>query len=274
MINDVSYQPSRQNIKKDYQIKRFVNPYLEKKSRKFNTKLYLQVILAIFLIYVVFYSDLFKIKTINITGLDIISEGEIKPIVEQKLSGWRFMIMPADNMLFMDKEGITRDINAKFRLKQLSVNRAWRSLKINLQEDVSYVIIFNQKFYFADGDGIIQKEMDNESVKKYWDRFPVLNVSQPQINIGDHIISKTIIGYVLDLDKQLKAVGIYPKGYESGGTDQVNMVSKEGWKAYFDTGSDIKTSIDNLQLVLKDKVPDKNKLDYIDLRFGNKIFMK
>jgi len=275
MINDVSYQPSRQNIKKDYQIKRFVNPYLEKKTKKFNTKLYLQVILAVFLIYVVFYSDLFKIKNINITGLDIISEGEIKPLIQQKLSGWRYLIMPADNMLFMDKDGITRDINAKFRLKQLTVKKSWRALNINLQEDVSYVIIFNnQKFYFADGDGIIQREIADNQKNNYTDRFPILNVSQPQINIGDHIISKKIIGYVLDLDKQLKTVGIYPKGYESEGTDQVNMVSKDGWKAYFDTGSDIMASIDNLQLILKEKVPDKNKLNYIDLRFGNKVFMK
>jgi len=274
MINDVSYQPSRQNIKKDYQIKRFINPYLDKKPRKFNTKLYLQLILAIFLIYVVFYSDLFKIKNINISGLDIISEGEIKPLIQQKLSGWRFMIMPADNMLFMDKDGITRDINAKFRLKQLSVKRAWRALKINLQEDVSYVIIYNQKFYFADGDGIIKREIPEDQKSSYLNRFPILNVSQPEINIGDHIISKEIIGYVLDLDKQLKAVGLYPKGYESGGPDQVNLVAREGWKAYFDTKSDIKTSIDNLQLILKEKVPDKNKLEYIDLRFGNKVFMK
>lgn len=274
MINDVSYQPKRQNIKKDYQIKRFINPYLEKKSRKFNTKLYLGIILVFFAVYLVIYSDLFKIKDISITGLDIISEGEIRPLIEKNISGWRYTVIPADNMLFMDKDAITREINAKFRLKQLSVDRAWRSLKIKLQEDVSYVIIYNQKFYFADGDGIVQKEMDNELVRKYWDRFPILNVSQPQISIGDHVISKNIIGYVLDLDKQLKDQGIYPKGYESGGTDQVNMVSKEGWKAYFDINSDIKTSIDNLQLILKEKVPDKNKLEYIDLRFGNKVFMK
>lgn len=274
MINDVSYQPSRQNIKKDYQIKRFVNPYFEKKQKRFNTKLYLQVILAIFLIYLVFYSDLFKIKNINISGLDIISEGEIKPLIEQRLSGWRFLVFPANNMLFLDKDAIERDINAKFRLQELSINRAWRSLKVNLKEDVSYVIVYNQKFYFADGDGIIQKEIDTERAKDYWDRFPILNVGQPQISIGDHIISKKIIGYVLDLDKQLKAAGIYPKGYESGGPDQVNLVAREGWKAFFDTASDIKDSVENLQLILKEKVPDKNQLEYIDLRFGNKVFMK
>jgi len=274
MINDVSYQPSRQNIKKDYQIKRFVNPYIEKKSKKFNTKLYLQVILAVFLIYVIFYSDLFKVKNINISGLDIISEGEIKPLIESKLSGWKFLIMPADNMLFINKDDIKRDINAKFRLQELSVKRAWRGLNVNLKEDVSYVIIFNGKFYFADGDGIVQKEMDSEQVRSYWDRFPILNVTQSEINMGDHIISKRIIGYVLDLDKQLKAVGIYPKGYESSGPDQVNLVAREGWKAYFDTGSDIKASVENLQLILKEKVPDTNQLEYIDLRFGDKVFMK
>jgi hypothetical protein len=52
----------------------------------------------------------------------------------------------------------------------------------------------------------------------------------------------------------------------------VAAVTSEGWSMTFDINSDIVESINNLKLVLSQKIKDRKKLHYIDLRFGNKIF--
>lgn len=85
MINDVSYNSGNKNIRKDYQIKRFINPLLNKKTSKFNTKLYLQIIAVVFIVYAIFYSDLFKVKAINVSGTKIIYPDEISQIAQQEL---------------------------------------------------------------------------------------------------------------------------------------------------------------------------------------------
>ena len=274
MIQDYSYGSPKAKIKKDYQIKQFVNPYFGKKKRAFNTQLYIRIILVIFVVYLVVYSDLLKIRDISVSGTNIINPEEIKDIVKEDLKQNYFLIIPENNLLFLNKEKIATDISHKFSVNKLEIKRGWQKLKITLEEKVSSLIIYNShNFYLSDSDGTITKEITGDEINKYLNTYPVLNIAKEQINIGDQVTNAKAINYLIDLDKNLRSDKFGVKGYESRGVDEITFVASENWRVYFDVGSNVTSSIDNLLTILKQKVPDKNKLNYIDLRFGDKVFL-
>jgi len=50
---------------------------------------------------------------------------------------------------------------------------------------------------------------------------------------------------------------------------------KEGWYALLDEETNFKTAFENMKLVLENQIKDKRaELEYIDLRFSNKVFFK
>jgi hypothetical protein len=56
----------------------------------------------------------------------------------------------------------------------------------------------------------------------------------------------------------------------------IAVLTTEGWKAYFTTNDDIATQLERLKIYLLKKAMDKQTregIDYIDLRFGEKIYI-
>ncbi|MEK7653505.1 MAG: cell division protein FtsQ/DivIB [Patescibacteria group bacterium] len=267
---------SKIKIKKDYQKKEFVNPYFnDQKNRGFNTGYYLKIIAVCFIVYIIVYSDLFKIKKIEIEGADFIKPEELRQTVENQLASWRWYILPQKNLLFLSKKRLEEGIVAKYRLNKLEIDKGWQSLKIKIEEKISNLIIYNKKtFYFADSDGVITSEISQDKVGEYWTRFPIFNVANENINIGEQIIDTQKMDFILKLNEELKNTLVKIAGYESNDREEVTLVSKDGWRAYFDLNSDIKKSVENLALVLKEKIHNPRLLEYIDLRFGDKVYYR
>jgi hypothetical protein len=57
------------------------------------------------------------------------------------------------------------------------------------------------------------------------------------------------------------------------GSNEVRVVIDRGYSIYFNTQDDFDRQLANLKLVLNEKVKDK-KINYIDLRFGNRVYIK
>ncbi|MEK7072652.1 MAG: cell division protein FtsQ/DivIB [Patescibacteria group bacterium] len=281
MIRDfslVNYK-SKIRIKKDYRKKKFDNPYFNSSHKKegvkgFNTKLYLKIIFVVFLIYLVVYSDLFKIKTITINGADLINKTELEQIVDEQINSWRWFMLPQKNLLFLSKKKIIQAINAKYGLAEIEIKRGWKKITVNIKEKVNYLIVNNnEKLFFVDKQGIVIREVPQEEANQYLGEFPILNMTG-EVNIGDSIVSSKMVDFILKLNEKIKNLGIEINDYRSGGLNEITLITKAGWQAHFDINNDFDTSIENMQMVLNNKVKDTSKLEYIDLRFGDKIYYK
>jgi len=268
----------RRNIRRDYQKKDFQNPYFHqpKKIRRFKVGRYLKIISAIILIYVIVYSALFRIGGVGLAGNDLISRDEFLNVVNQNLKIKRFFILPQSNMIFFSKGRLARDLNAKYSLNKLTIRRGWRSLNITIEEKTSHLIIYNNKtqlFYFSDLAGAVTKELARDEAMSYASRFPILNINQDALNIGDQIAYNEFISFVLALDKSAKEAKINVQGYEKRGVDELALVAKDGWRAYFSIKNELKPALDNLILILKEKSAILKKIQYIDLTLGDKVFI-
>lgn len=273
-----NYQSLRK-IKRDYQQSEFKNPYFDHKrqhhSGGFNTKFYLKLIFGVFFVYVLFYSNLLKIDVVEVSGLDMISNSQFRQTVDQSLNDARWWLFPHGHMFFFSKNKLSRTIENEYGLESLMINRGWKRLDISIQERISYLILFNrQKFYFVDQGGQVTQQLTKEQAVQYWDRFPILNINQEEIDIGDQLISGQMVNFLLRLNEKIMASPLRKQGFESNGEQEVIFLAKEGWRAYFDINSDLDIAMENLLLVLNEKIEDQSQLEYIDLRFDNKVFYK
>lgn len=264
------------SIRKDYHDKKFINPYFNHKKApsRFNTKLYIKILLAIFLVYLVVYSDLLKVKQINISGLDLINRQEFTDKIQKQLSGSYLFIFPKSNILFIKKSSIDKAIRSSYSLNQLIIKKGWQKLNIQLEEKISFLIVKNNdKYFFTDAEGNITREIASEELAKYQSRFPML-FNNANFSIGDNLVSARTVNYIINLDNLLKTKHYKVSGYEVGGVDEIIYISDEGWRAKFDLNSNTEQAIENMTLILSQKIKDRKKLDYIDLRAGDKIFYK
>ena len=277
MIEDYSYKKPNWNVKRDYQAKKFNNPYFNNNpEKKFNTKLYLKIVIAIFLIYVFIYSDLLKVKKIELIGTDIIPQEELSGVINNYLNHNIYFLFPRRNLLFLNKDGLKRELTLRYSLNKIEISKRWQKININIEEKVSSLLVYNQKdsaYYFVDFEGAITRQLTTEMADKYKIKFPQLTTNQDLV-IGNKIISARAVNFILELDKQLKAANYKIKEYTLGGVDSVAFWSTDGWMANFDVNSDMQSALDNLNLMLKKKVKDVKKLDYIDLSLGDKVFVK
>lgn len=281
MIKDFSNNTykSKIRIKKDYRRKKFFNPYFQATENNestggFNTKLYLKIILAIFIIYIIIYSNLFKIEKITINGADLINKIELEQIIDDQIDSWRWYLLPQRNLLFVSKGKIIKAISEKYGLDGIEVKRGWKTLIINIKEKVTYLIINNGDHqFFVDQQGIIIKEIPPEDIGKYENQFPNLMISN-EINIGTEAIPQKMVEFILSLNSQAKDLKLEVKNYKSGGPTEITLITTAGWQVHFDINNDLNISMENLGMVLNDRVKDISQLEYIDLRFGDKIYYK
>lgn len=271
-MEDFSFH-GRKHIKRDYYNKTFSNPYFNRKAksgRQFNTKLYIQVLTAVFLVYVIIYSSLFKVKEIEVQGTEMINPEEIRSLATGDINRMKLLIFPGRNLIFINSGKIEKEISAKYSLNKLEISKGWQKLNILVEEKTAYLIVNNGKsYYFIDAGGTITKELSAEDLNKYGVKFPTLFLNR-DLKVGDAPISGRAINYALELNQAFKDNNIKIRGFESGEVDQLDAVTEAGWRAKFNINQPLSRSMDNLLLVLNKKLSGK-KFEYIDLRFGDRV---
>lgn len=271
MVKDYSLY-GKKHLKRDYYNKTFSNPYFNRQIKNksaFNVKLWIQVLTVLFLIYLIIYSGVFSAKSIEINGLELINQTEFENLIKGELEGRRWLIFPADNLIFVSSKKIRRSIESSYALDKLQINKSWQKLTIELEEKIIYLIVNNNKsYYFIDAFGIVVKELSADDLSSYREKFPLLYLDR-DLNISEQPISGRMVSYIIELDKVLKEKGIKPVRYQSGEVDQVIVDTEAGWQAYFSINNSLSLSIENMMLLLEKKLSGR-KFDYIDLRFGDR----
>lgn len=231
--------------------------------------LFLFIIIAGYSFYFAFFSDFLKVKNIEISGAEKIGTDNVKNIFFGEISKKMFFFIPK-NILSVNFDKLSYDISSKFpEVEKISI-------KINLPDTVSAEIIEktpagcwckNSDCYYFDKYGIIyQKNSKCDNL--------LIIASDKNPEIAKQIISEDNLKDILNIfEKSVDKAGIKDIKILD---DKIILESKLGWIVYFRPFDDISGQIINLRAILDQKVPANRliQLDYIDLRFGNKVFYK
>lgn len=225
----------------------------------------------------VFYISKFRIKNINVDGINILSEAEIQNITNNILSQKIAKIFPGDNIFLVNKNDIKEDALSKFlRIKNINVSRKFPdTLSIVIEERKTWAVfcaLNSSGCFLVASDGLL---FDNALDFQGGLLLKIQNERIQKLGLGDFIMG----------NKELVRLTTFKNSLEEYMDDRiVKIILKDGgiyelyfdgWYTIIDKDNDPEIAMANFILALNSEIKDDYEdLEYIDLRFGNKVFYR
>ncbi len=256
-------------------------------------------------IYII-YGSRFQIKGITVAGAQAVPAEDISQTTDTIISGKRLYIFPRRNMFLYSKKDLEATLATDFpRLEHITIGVENKQLSIVVTErdpaylwcgetiPVSRQASFESTCYFVDATGYIfsvAPQFSDTVYKRMYTTLPQSAETQGSesgeaVNpIGKYAMSTNVLSRIATFAKQIESPYFTPTAY--------SITSDGDALIFFYRDSDVYPAIrynplhDPLTVVaqfksaittepLKTKLAtDMSKLDYIDVRFPNKIFYK
>ncbi|MDO8436420.1 MAG: FtsQ-type POTRA domain-containing protein [bacterium] len=233
--------------------------------------------------YLLFFSEFFQVKKINISGLEKIQKESIQPMVEQRLENG-LLFFRTKSIFLVNPAAIQKQLFYNFpQIAELKVNRQFpETVNIFAKERKEGALWCQQeKCYSLDKEGIIFKENQQaeniipESQRRVEKsealRFSINDEKNTKtFSLGEKVIEKNELDNIFKIQTNLKNQKIEANNFTLL-SDRLTVKTAEGWEIYFNLSGDIDWQLTKLGAVLEEKIPfEKRKdLEYIELRFGN-----
>lgn len=257
----------------------------QKKRKEFLINLFLIIGLLLSVIYL--FSELSKIGKINIDeikveGNDFIDSKELIKLVEKNLSDYYFFgIFPKSNILIYPRNELKINIlNSLSRVKDVDLNLDLPNLlNVKIFEYEPYALwckdFKDDNCFLIDKNGYIFDEYINSPIFDYIKYYTYLESSE---SIRQVIIEREKFKEIDSFVKFLEGLNLKPYKLVINRKGKVEIYFDDGKKIIFDNEQNIREVMDNFQALMgmeefvNEGIP--NNLEYIDLRFGNKVFYK
>lgn len=263
------------------QTQKLVRNYYQQQSTNKTNRLK-QIIFVIFLVLVlqsIFQIKLFRLTKIEINNNQELSSDEVKNFVQTQLDRSRLIMFKNNNYFLVKTKRLEKDLMANFNLDGAEVTKSFpHSIKIKLQEKISqFIWQRDDTLYLVSAKGALNRQIEasNENTEKYL-ILQDLRAQKPEseqiLNDNElNLINKIGDAWVANFNDANKLVRIYL----SDDLSQLNVRVKAGYVIKLDATKDINEQLNNLKKVLAENIiTDPNSVEYIDLRFGDRIFFK
>ncbi len=274
--------------------------YLKKKRnrRLFKYGVIASILLLLLggLVYVARRPEL-NISKIELRGGTLVTQEDVESLSKEYLQGEYLWIFPVRNALLYPKDSLAKYLKQSLRrIDTINITRTnFHTLDIEITERKPFAIwcrylpnttpkmedgsseSISQNCYFMDDQSIVFAAAPDFSGDAYFKYYGILNSPDP---IGEYYMaSSTEFSGISDLVDSAKKLYLRPQYLIGKGNGEFSLVISGGGQVYFDTKGPLSTVIENLEALIKTSTISTTTtgnlpIDYIDLRFGNKLFYK
>jgi len=270
-----------------YSRKTYANPFFRRKnisltgrsgvlSNKIKLTIFAAIILIIIIVWLLFFSTLLKINNIEVKGAgESMTKGVgvlARQVAENRLLG-------KNNLLLYNKNELSRLLRDKYYLQSLNIEKKFfHTLKITLEEKQQAAVWReDDKYFYLDGQGNIISQVDTLSVDG--SRLPLVeNLTEIKIDGRQANINQPTLDFIMSLFNEFKDK---KHGFDiekfilDKDINTIKMATLAGPKIYFNLKQTVAEQATRLDLIIKEKLKDDfSSKEYIDLRYGNNIYIK
>ncbi len=260
----------------------------KKKMRLLSVAVFLCVGAFVWLvIYIPSLSSL-QIKNIVVRGNKVLTEDEIKKKLGEELSGKYLYLFPKTNIFLYPREALQKDLLAAFpRIANLSVSLdAKRTLTVSLVEREPFALWCGPEItepeaddacFYLDESGFVFAHAPHFSGNAYFKFYGKGNMPAGD-PAGHDFLSLVSYRHILKVKEELESFGVHPVKIfveEDGGAF---LTEAGGYGIRFNLDQDISSLKSNMQAVFRSSswggIATSGALEYLDFRFGNKVYYK
>lgn len=244
------------------------------------------------------YRPAIRIANVEVSGNRVMDSDTIASFVREQLQGTYLFLFPKDNTFLYPKHGITQDLLVSFaRIRSADVARdGLTALAVNIRERAPFALwcgaIFENQnddretCYFTDSDGFIFAEAPHFSDNVYLKFYAPLETPETETTaenrspIASRFLSPDQFRNINLFHDLLLRDGItISKAVAMPDGDWSFMMDEEG-KILFNVAEDPMRLAADFESAFRAELGEpndpklRNNIDYVDLRFGGKVFFK
>ena len=249
--------------------------YSQLKSRQtINVKRIIWLIVVVLLVQAVFQAKFFRLDNFSISGNQDISLADIQATIDKNLGQGRYLIFKNSNYFLFDRNNLEQELLESFNLDEIKVDKKFpHTLEISLQEKISqFIWQRDDTLYLLSAQGALNRQINGLDEK-----YLILADQRSWSPEDDKILRPNELEAINKL--YLSWTNIFkddPKLTKVILTDDLGTIraqTKIGFYVLVDLTKDIDEQLKNLNKVLAGDIIGQD-IDYIDLRFGDRVFFK
>lgn len=258
--------------KRSYKVRR--SYYSEQKS--INTKIIVRIIWAIFIILAIqsiFQAKYFKVDKLTVKDNQDLTSQDISSTLEEPLNSSRFLIFKNSNYFLLNTGDLEKLLTDKYNLDSIKVVKKFPdTLQITVKEKISYFIWKkDDALYLLDAKGAL-----NRQIEALDEKYLILDDKRSYRPTEEQIFSveeiNTLNNIYLSWNNKLISK-IKLKRIVINDSWDLELYTDIGYYVKVDNKSDINEQLDNLKKVLDENITGVD-INYIDVRFGDKVYFK
>jgi cell division septal protein FtsQ len=276
--------PAKKKSPIDYHEKKLENPFYKRRERmvsfaglKGKLTIIATALVFILVFWFIFISHFWGITKISISGLDQMSNDDIRSLITEQMHSSNFILFPQGNLLFFSEKKFQNTLQKKYHFQKIIIKKEWpNSLSINIiSKPLACIWSENNKYFYTDTDGYIVQEINSLDIKDA--KYPLItNQSTLQMYNNRITVDPSYISFVSSLyDKFTEVMPSIKIDHFiiDNDVDTIKLLTTGGLELIFNTKDDANKQLNNLLILKNQKLKDSfDKQKMIDLRFGDKIY--
>lgn len=216
--------------------------------------------------YIVFGSDFFRIKNIDVEGYS--HPDTIKGIAGEMVEK-NFL---SKNIFLFNLRELEETLSGDARIVEVKVERKFPNKILIVVKESSAALIWDSagERYLIDDRGVVMNLAGDE-------KLPVVSdAANIKIAPGKRVASPIFIKFINKINRDFRAVagGDISKIIILDVLTDVHVLSSQGFVVYFDSSRSAESQLTNLGRILSEAQKDGTKLQYVDMRLDSKIYYK
>lgn len=227
---------------------------------------------AIVIIYLVLFSNIFQINTINVQGPNTALSQDLQRGTEQYLDARLF----GRNWLFVNTQDLRNTLQKSFSGQEsIAVDKVFASKLVIKTDEQKPAIAWKtgSRRFVISVNGRVMSELQPNQDSSY---VVVTDNSNIPVSVGDNVAGREFVAFTTAVADYMKANNLGPTElYISETTGELNAKSSQGYIIKLDATTDPAAQIRSLQAIIDHlKSTNKKPNEYIDLRIEGKAFYR
>lgn len=260
-----------------HQSAKYRNPFKTRPEKHF-WSLYLvgALLAAVSLFYLLILHPFWTLKAINVHGNYPVKQDELQALISDYLD--RPTLLSRRHILFFKNGELASLLRERYSLDQINVKKRFRSRSIDVaMEGKTFVGYWVSRgvFFKLDKTGRIIDAINTDKADA--SAVKIIDLDNQPASLNSQALLSEVVDFISQFYKNLGVERYAPKFWEvSQITKQLSLVTKDNYRVYFDSQQPLKGQLDILSRILDYAIPeaDKTRVDYIDLRFGERVYYK